>query len=126
MKLSIFFRILRDIVLREFNRRMVHDDMERRFPAVIMPEGKYYSVVTIEGDCIGSVLFTCSDLYDTYRWLGSYQYDCEYGFSYGIVYHLGKERLRHKKVASCRIVCLYGYIFDETLRALSVKRDNFY
>jgi hypothetical protein len=87
----------------------------------------YFSVVEITGDSIDYSLITFYDLASCYEYIRCRpNQGLDVGRTFGIVYHLGNERLTNKKIASCKLVCLFGFISVDTLKAIQNKEKNLY
>ena len=131
-KLSEFIFILKKLVNRERNRISRLNDLlnkDLRRCGRIDGSKKYFSVVEISGDSILLVISTYTHLSMCYDYINVYVYEhngLDISRTLGIVYHSGNERLTNKKIANCRLVCIYGFISVETLRAISEKKDKFY
>ena len=128
-KLSEFIFILKKLVNCERNRisrlnSLINKDLRSKR----LEDGKkYFSVVDISGDSILSVIATFTHLSMCYDYINEYEHNhLDISRTLGIVYHSGNERLTNKKIANCRLVCIYGFISVETLRAISEKKDKFY
>ena len=128
-KLSEFIIIIRILVKRERRRiDLLNGLLGRNLRGVKLDaDDKYFSVVDISGDSILLVNATFTRLSDCYDYVTYFEYGgLDIGRTYGIVYHSGNERLTNKKIANCRLVCVYGFISVEMLRAISAKKDKFY
>ena len=129
-KLSEFIFILKKLVNRERNRISRLNDLlnkDLRSGGRIEDSKKYFSVVEISGDSILSVISTYTHLSMCYDYINEYEHNgLDIYRTLGIVYHSGNERLTNKKIANCMLVCIYGFISVETLRAISEKKDKFY
>jgi len=129
-KLSEFIFILKKLVNRERNRISRLNDLlnkDLRSGGRIEDGKKCFSIVEISGDSILSVISTYTHLAMCYDYINEYEHNgLDIYRTLGIVYHSGNERLTNKKIANCRLVCIYGFISVETLRAISEKKDNFY
>ena len=128
-KLSEFIFILKTLVNRERRRISTLNDLfNKNLRSKRLEDGKkYFSVVDISGDSILSVIATYTHLSMCYDYITFAEYGClDISRTLGIVYHNANERLSNKKIANCRLVCVYGFISVETLRAISEKKDKFY
>ena len=129
-KLFEFIFILKKLVNRERNRisrlnRLLNMDL--RNGGRIEDNKKYFSVVEISGDSIVSAILTFTHLSMCYDYINDYEHNgLGINRTLGIVYHSGNERLTNKKIANCRLVCVYGFISVETLRSIGEKKDKFY
>jgi hypothetical protein len=101
--------------------------MDLRNGGRIEDNKKYFSVVEISGDSIVSAILTFTHLSMCYDYINDYEHNgLDINRTLGIVYHSGNERLTNKKIANCRLVCVYGFISVETLRSIGEKKDKFY
>ena len=129
-KLSEFIFILKKLVNRECNRISRLNDLinkDLRSSGRIEDGKKYFSVVEISGDSILSICATFSHLAMCYDYITFAEYGClDINRTLGIVYHNANERLTNKKIANCRLVCVYGFISVETLKSIGEKKDKFY
>lgn len=129
-KLSEFIFILKKLVNRERRRISLLNgliDKNLHRSGRLEDNKKYFSVVDISGDSILCVCATFTHLSMCYDYITFGVYNClDINRTFGIVYHSGNECLTNKKIASCRLVSLYGFISIETLRAVANKKDNFY
>lgn len=129
-KLSEFIFILKKLVNRERSRvsrlnDLLNEDLRRG--GHIEDSEKYFSVVEISGDSILSVISTYTHLTMCYDFINEYEHTgLDIYRTLGIVYHSGNERLTNKKIANCRLVCIYGFISVETLKSIGEKKDKFY
>ena len=129
-KLSEFIFTLKELVNRERSRVSRLNDLlneNLRRCGHIEDGKKYFSVVEISGDSILSVISTYTNLAMCYDYINYYKHNgLEAHRTLGIVYHSGNERLTNKKIANCRLVCIYGFISVETLKSIGEKKDKFY
>ena len=128
-KLSEFIFILKKLVNCERNRiSRLNDLLNKDLRSKRLEDGKkYFSVVDISGDSILSVIATYTHLSMCYDYINEYEHNhLDISRTLGIVYHSGNERLTNKKIANCRLVCVYGFISVETLKAIGEKKDKFY
>lgn len=127
MKLNDFFSILKSTAEREFSRRKINNELLNKSLKNLKTDLRYFSVVEIIGDSIIGSIVTFEELEHCYHFIKTLSYEDSFPkTTLGIVYHQGKERLTHKKLASCSLVCLYGFISVETLKSIENKHYNFY
>lgn len=124
------FSILTSLYRRESGRLALLERLrgnDKRLSGGVEKDRKYFSVVEISGDSILYVCATFTHLSMCYDYITFGEYNrLDINRTFGIVYHNGNERLSNKRLVSCKLVCIYGFISVETLRAISEKKDKFY